>query len=115
MLTIVASVNKTVEELSVVKSNIVAIGALCSLMMVVSVHVRAQVCASGIYRAGCAGPNGAVVVARPPSPYFYHPAAPYYGAATPYYRAGRGVHCAAGVYRAGCVGRRGAVAVRRPY
>ncbi|MBW4022111.1 MAG: hypothetical protein HIU92_03080 [Proteobacteria bacterium] len=76
-------------------------------------------CASGVYRAGCAGPNGAVVV-RKPAPYYrapaYRAAAPYYHPAAPYYRhpAG-GVHCANGVYRAGCAGPRGAAVVRKPY
>ncbi len=60
---------------------------------------NAIVCARGVYRAGCAGPNGAVVARRP-----YH--APYYG---------RGGGCASGPYRAGCAGPRGAVVVRRPY
>ena len=55
------------------------------------------VCAAGVYRAGCAGPNGAAVVAKPvPAP--YHPAT---------------VTCAKGVYRAGCAGPHGAAVVRR--
>jgi hypothetical protein len=49
-------------------------------------------CASGVYRAGCAGPNGAAVVHRP-------------AAAAP----APAVHCANGVYRAGCAGPNGAV------
>ena len=53
-------------------------------------------CAAGVYRAGCAGPNGAVV-ARRPAP--VHPAP---------------VTCAAGVYRAGCVGPNGAVVTKPP-
>ncbi|MDM0108003.1 hypothetical protein QTH97_23850 [Variovorax sp. J22R24] len=53
----------------------------------------AVTCAAGVYRAGCAGPNGAAVVKKPP------PAQ---------------VTCAKGVYREGCVGPNGA-AVRRRY
>lgn len=65
-------------------------------------QANAVVCANGVYRAGCVGPNGAVVVHK--SPYYRH--RPYYGHA---------VGCASGPYRAGCVGPRGAVVVRRPY
>jgi hypothetical protein len=55
---------------------------------------HAAACANGVYRAGCAGPNGAVVVhKRPPPP--------------------RTVTCANGVYRAGCVGPNGAAVVRK--
>ncbi|MDM0077085.1 hypothetical protein QTH90_21935 [Variovorax sp. J2P1-59] len=53
----------------------------------------AVACAKGVYRAGCAGPNGAVAVRKPPPP---------------------PVTCARGVYRAGCVGPNGAAVVRRP-
>ena len=59
-------------------------------------QANAAVCANGVYRAGCIGPNGAAVVHK----------RPYYGHA---------VGCASGPYRAGCVGPRGAVVVRRPY
>src|SRR3978361_208034 len=55
----------------------------------------AAVCASGVYRAGCAGPNGAVVVRKPPPP------------------RQQTVKCANGVYRAGCVGPNGAAAVKK--
>jgi hypothetical protein len=57
-------------------------------------EASAVVCGAGPYRAGCAGPNGAVVARRP---------YPHYG---------RGVTCARGVYRAGCAGPNGAV-IRR--
>lgn len=59
---------------------------------------HAFVCGRGFYRAGCAGPNGAVVMRRPG----YGPA---YGSA---YR-GPTVTCARGPYRAGCAGPNGAV------
>jgi hypothetical protein len=51
-------------------------------------------CVNGVYRAGCAGPNGAAVVHKPAKP--------------------SSVSCAKGVYRAGCVGPNGAAVVRRP-
>src|SRR5207302_7991421 len=64
---------------------------------------HAVVCAAGVMRAGCVGPNGAAVVRRPvPVPRPAVVARP--GA----------VRCAAGVYRAGCVGPNGAV-VRKRY
>ncbi len=52
----------------------------------------ATACAAGAYRAGCVGPNGAVVTTRPA-----HPAT---------------VTCAAGAYREGCVGPNGAVVTK---
>ena len=57
----------------------------------------AAVCARGVYRAGCAGPRGAVVARRPVV------VAPRVVA--PRVVAPR-VVCARGVYRAGCVTRR---------
>jgi hypothetical protein len=54
-------------------------------------------CGAGRYRAGCVGPNGAVVAGRPA----YRP--PVHGGQ---------VTCARGPYRAGCAGPNGAV-VRR--
>lgn len=63
-------------------------------------QANAVVCAKGVYRAGCVGPNGAAVVRRPPvAPGYRRPA----------------VSCASGPYRAGCVGPNGAAVVRRPY
>ena len=57
----------------------------------------AVTCANGVYRAGCAGPNGAAVVRkRPPAP-----------------PPPRTVNCANGVYRAGCVGPNGAAVIRK--
>jgi hypothetical protein len=39
---------------------------LAALMLAASVPAaEAAVCARGVYRAGCVGPNGAVVVRRP--------------------------------------------------
>jgi hypothetical protein len=59
-------------------------------------QANAVVCANGVYRAGCTGPNGTAVVRKHP----YH----------------RGtVNCASGPYRAGCAGPNGAAVVRRPY
>lgn len=54
----------------------------------------AVTCAKGVYREGCAGPNGAAVVKKP---------------------APAQVTCAKGVYREGCVGPNGNAAVRRRY
>ena len=54
---------------------------------------HAAACANGVYRAGCAGPNGAAVVKKKPA----------------------SVSCAKGAYRAGCIGSNGAAVVRRPY
>jgi len=55
---------------------------------------RAVTCANGVYRAGCAGPNGAAVVHKAPPP-------------------PRGVTCANGVYRAGCAGPNGAAVIKK--
>ena len=67
---------------------------------------KAITCGSGVYRAGCAGPNGAAVVRKPQ----YRPPPP----PTNTYR-GPSVSCAQGVYRAGCAGPNGAAVVRKPY
>ncbi len=84
------------------------VGAVCALSFVSP--ARAVTCANGVYRAGCAGPNGAAVVRKP---YAARPPA-YYHAPPAYYRAPQ-VSCANGVYRAGCVGPNGAAVVRKPY
>ena len=39
--------------------------ALAAFMMLQSSAASAAVCANGVYRAGCAGPRGAVVVRKP--------------------------------------------------
>jgi hypothetical protein len=70
-------------------------------MLALAPDASAAACGVGPYRAGCVGPNGAVVGRRPYP--VYHP--PYRG----------GVACARGVYRAGCVGPNGAVVRRRYY
>jgi hypothetical protein len=77
------------------------IAAVCAI---VAIPADAATCANGVYRAGCVGPNGAVIVNKPPAtrpPAYYHPGPP--------------VTCANGVYRAGCVGPNGAAVVRKPY
>jgi hypothetical protein len=71
----------------------VALGALTT-----SHSAHAATCANGVYRAGCAGPNGAAVVHKSPPPKVYHPST---------------VTCANGVYRAGCAGPNGAAVVRK--
>jgi hypothetical protein len=74
---------------------VVLVAAALLAMAAVAPRAGAVTCAEGVYRAGCAGPNGAAVVRKPPVV-----AAP---------------KCVAGVYRAGCVGPHGAAVVRRPY
>ena len=61
---------------------------------------KAVTCAQGVYRAGCAGPNGAAVVNKAPARVYHRPPAT--------------VACANGVYRAGCAGPNGAAVVRKP-
>ena len=73
----------------------------CIVSFAASGSAKAAVCANGVYRAGCAGPHGAVVVNKPPVHYGYRPPS-----------RGPAVACAAGPYRAGCAGPNGAV-VRR--
>ena len=43
-----------------------AAGTFMTVMAVSSNDAQAVVCARGVYRAGCAGPRGAVVVHRAP-------------------------------------------------
>jgi hypothetical protein len=47
----------------------VLLGGLTFVLSGVSAPTPAQavVCAKGVYRAGCAGPNGAVTTTRPPA------------------------------------------------
>jgi hypothetical protein len=60
----------------------------------------AAACARGVYRAGCAGPRGAVVARRPVvAPRVVAPRVVAPTVVTPR------VVCARGVYRAGCVTR----------
>jgi hypothetical protein len=75
------------------------VSAIILSMIALTPKSDAVTCANGVYRAGCAGPNGAAVVRKPPPP--------------PAYRGG--VNCASGPYRAGCAGPNGAAVVRRPY
>jgi hypothetical protein len=72
--------------------SVLGASALGALAMPRPAH--AITCANGVYRAGCAGPNGAAVVRKAPPP-------------------PRAVTCANGVYRAGCVGPNGAAAVKK--
>lgn len=74
----------------VISAAIIALGTL-----VLAQPGHAVVCANGVYRAGCAGPNGGAVVHKP------------------VHRARPPVTCANGVYRAGCVGPNGAAVVRK--
>ncbi len=67
------------------------VSALLALGLIAGTVAEADaaVCARGVYRAGCAGPNGAVVTHRG---YGYH------GGAAVVARPGYGAHC---YYRAG--------------
>jgi hypothetical protein len=44
-----------------------AVLAFAGTMVVETTDANAVVCARGVYRAGCAGARGAVVVRRPPA------------------------------------------------
>jgi hypothetical protein len=57
-----------------------AIVSFAAMMTYRPADANAFVCARGIYRAGCVGPNGAVVV-RPP----YYRVRPYYYGRRSYY------------------------------
>jgi hypothetical protein len=74
----------------------VGLSAIAGIAAPLPAHAAA--CARGVYRAGCAGPNGAVVVHKP---------------APTYYKPHSTVTCANGVYRAGCAGPNGAAVVRK--
>src|ERR1700720_1197531 len=90
------------EDAKMKRVALAAILALGGLALTQPAH--AVVCAAGVVRAGCVGPNGAAVVRRPvPIPRPVVVARPAVVA-----RPGA-VRCAAGVYRAGCVGPNGAV------
>jgi len=67
---------------------LLAATAAVGTLALAPLEASAAACAAGVYRAGCAGPNGAVAVKKPPQPQ---------------------VVCAKGVYRAGCAGPNGAV------
>ena len=86
------------------KQTILAATTALGALVLVQQHAHAAICANGVYRAGCVGPNGAAVVRKP---YGAYPHA-YYARRPP-------VSCASGPYRAGCVGPNGAAVVRRPY
>jgi hypothetical protein len=47
-------------------ATIAATGVLATTMTLKPEPASAAVCAAGVYRAGCVGPNGAVVVRRAP-------------------------------------------------
>lgn len=80
-----------------INRHILAATAAAGLLSFAAQSSMAVECVRGVYRAGCAGPNGAAVVKKPVP------------AAQPH------VTCAAGVARAGCVGPNGAAVARRRY
>lgn len=73
---------------------LLAATAALGILAFLPADAQAAACANGVYRAGCRGPNGAVVVKKPAAP------------AT--------VTCASGPNRAGCAGPNGAAVVRKP-
>ncbi len=70
-------------------------------------QAQAAGCVNGVYRAGCAGPNGAAVVRKP--------VAPGPATAAVVVAPHSSVSCVNGIYRAGCAGPNGAAVVRKPY
>lgn len=78
-----------------------ALAGVALAALFVAQEAGAVTCARGVYRAGCAGPNGAVVAHRPAAVVHRPVAGP--------------VRCANGVYRAGCVGPNGAAVVHKRY
>ncbi|KAB0267279.1 hypothetical protein [Microvirga brassicacearum] len=69
---------------------LIAVTLLGGTFALSATDAGAAVCARGVYRAGCAGPRGAVVAPRPVA---------VRRVVTPR------VVCARGMYRAGCVSR----------
>ena len=51
------------------KNAIVAVLLLGGFMLLSTIDASAYVCARGVYRAGCVGPRGGVVVRDPYHPY----------------------------------------------
>jgi len=49
-----------------------ALSTFITTMLVGYAPANAVVCARGVYRAGCAGPHGAVVTHRYYHPYYYY-------------------------------------------
>ncbi|RZL88098.1 MAG: hypothetical protein EOP82_24100 [Variovorax sp.] len=69
-----------------------AVTSALGMLVLSPLDASAGACANGVYRAGCAGSAGAVVVKKPSPPR---------------------MACANGVYRAGCVGPNSAAVVRK--
>ena len=79
---------------------LIAATLLGGIFALSATDASAAVCARGVYRAGCAGPRGAVVASRPVvAPRVVTPRV-----VAPVVVAPR-IVCARGVYRAGCVTR----------
>jgi len=82
------------------KPFLIAATLLGGIFTLIAMDASAAVCARGVYRAGCAGPRGAVVVRRPVvAPRVVAPRVVAPAVVAPR------VVCARGVYRAGCVAR----------
>lgn len=69
------------------KHFLVSLGVFAGPMALVPMEASAVVCARGLYRAGCVGPNGAVAVRRG----VYGPRVGMYGGAARVGMYGRGV------------------------
>jgi hypothetical protein len=78
---------------------LIAATLLRGTFTLIATDASAAVCAQGVYRAGCAGPRGAVVARRPVAPSVVAPRVVAPAVVAPR------VVCARGVYRAGCVTR----------
>jgi hypothetical protein len=81
------------KQLLLLAVSVLGIAGLAIVTMPQPAH--AVTCANGVYRAGCAGPNGAAAVRKTPPP------------------PPRTVNCANGVYRAGCAGPNGAAVIKK--
>jgi hypothetical protein len=79
---------------------LIAATLLGGTFTLIATDANAAACARGVYRAGCAGPRGAVVARRPVvAPRVITPRVVAPAVVAPR------VVCARGVYRAGCVTR----------
>jgi hypothetical protein len=73
---------------------VASLGVAAVFALAMPRQAQAVTCANGVYRAGCAGPNGAAVVHKHPPP-------------------AKTVNCVNGVYRAGCAGPNGPAVIRK--
>jgi hypothetical protein len=95
------------------KKDLFAALIMTTLTTFFPVAAGAARCANGAYNAGCASPNGGVVVHKAPPPVYARP--PVYGRGPVYGSPPGHVTCVNGVYRAGCAGPNGADVVHKSY